>query len=384
MIVVCRLLPSITSAALSILLWAAALSPQLAWSYPEMVRHGYVNCMTCHASPSGGGIPTQYGRELSREVLSAAGKEGESDFAYGKIKTPEWLSLGGNLRAAGIFKDSPTETEGHVIPMQADIEAAIAYKKMLLVGTGGLSGGRKQSVQTRRFKDNFISRRHYVAYRPTDEISLRTGKFQPAFGINIPEHAVFIKRGLGWDQGTETYNTEAAWIGERTNFFATGILGRPDARELKREKGGALLASYAPGETYKTGVSYFYGVNELQKRHVAGPFGILGFTPHFFLLTEFDFQGAKALEGASRDTKWGFVNYQRLDYEFVQGFHGYLTQEFSRLDFGNSQSIAKTYGIGIQYFPRPHFELNFSWQIQTIATSSEYTDLGFLMFHFYP
>jgi len=35
-----------------------------AWSFPEMVGKGYNNCLTCHHSPSGGGIVTEYGREL--------------------------------------------------------------------------------------------------------------------------------------------------------------------------------------------------------------------------------------------------------------------------------------------------------------------------------
>lgn len=368
--------------AMSISLMASLFWSISAFAFPEMVRHNYVNCMTCHASPSGGGVLTQYGRELSKEVLSTSGKDGEQQFAYGVVKTPEWLNMGGDFRGMAFYRDSPTATEGRAFPMQTDIEAAIAYKKMIVAGMLGYKG--EKTPISEPFIKKIISRRHYINYRPTDEISLRGGRFQANYGINTPDHVITIKRGLGWDQGTETYNVETAYIGERFNVFATGIFGRPDAPELNRETGGTLTGSVVFFDSLKTGVSYFYGTNKLASRQVAGPWGILGFTPHFFLLTEFDFQGLTPKSGPLLSRQWGMVEYNRLDYEFFQGFHGYLTQELSRLDFGNPDTLSKAYGIGIQFFPRPHLELNLSWQIQTVATVQGYTDFGALLVHFYP
>lgn len=366
--------------AMSLTLMVSLLSRD-AHAFPEMVRHNYVNCTTCHVSPTGGGILTQYGRELSKEVLSTSGKDGEQAFLYGVVKPPEWLNMGGDIRGMAFYRDSPTAREGHAFPMQTDIEAAIAYKKLIIDGVVGYKGEKKPINEP--ITKKIISRQHYINFRPTDETSLRGGKFRTAYGINTPDHVLFIKRGLGWDQGTETYNVEAAYIGDRFNVYATGVFGRPDAPELNRETGGALAASVSFLDSYKTGVSYFYGANNLARRHIAGPWGILGFTPHFFLLTEFDFQGSTPKTGPSLDTQWGMVNYSRLDYEFFQGFHGYLTQELSRLDFGNPDTLSKNYGIGIQFFPRPHLELNLSWQMQTTATVAGYTDFLFLLFHFY-
>ncbi len=47
----------------------------LCLGFPEMVRHGYVNCVACHMSPDGGGVLTPYGRSLSKELLSIAGSD---------------------------------------------------------------------------------------------------------------------------------------------------------------------------------------------------------------------------------------------------------------------------------------------------------------------
>ena len=47
-------------------LWVASA----AQAFPEMVRYGYVNCTSCHVSLSGGGLLTDYGREIAREKLA--------------------------------------------------------------------------------------------------------------------------------------------------------------------------------------------------------------------------------------------------------------------------------------------------------------------------
>src|SRR5262245_57728076 len=73
---------------------------------PDMIRHGYVNCATCHVSPTGGGTLSEYGRALSLEALSTWGNEGESDFLYGVVKPPSWLLLGGDFRMLQVYEDT--------------------------------------------------------------------------------------------------------------------------------------------------------------------------------------------------------------------------------------------------------------------------------------
>ena len=41
--------------------------PGSAWAYPEMVRHNYPNCTSCHVSPSGGGVLTLVAKEQACE-----------------------------------------------------------------------------------------------------------------------------------------------------------------------------------------------------------------------------------------------------------------------------------------------------------------------------
>jgi len=343
-------------------------------AYPEMVRHGYVNCTSCHVSPAGGGVLTPYGRVLSGEILSTWAKEGEGDFAYGALKSPDWLALGGDVRWIQTYRNMPNYREARFTFMQADVEAAATFDKFTVGGTFGWSDMRSRT----NFGDGFLSRRHYVMYKPTDKWTIRAGRFPVAYGLMIADHYASVKRGLGFDQGTETYNVEGSWLGESADVYMTAVLGRPDKESLDREYGAALRGSLAMGERYKFGAGYYYGNNRAQHRHLFGPYAILGFTPHFFLLGELNYQITTA--DASNLKSSGIVGYWRLDYEFLQGLHGFATYEVVEMDFPQDSNAV---GLGVQWFPRPHFELTTSYQRVVPNTGSGY-DVAWFLFHFYP
>lgn len=360
------------------------LFPKKAHAYPELIRHGYTNCTSCHVSPTGGGVLTPYGRQLSKEILSTWGSDSETRF-MDLIATPENLNLGGDIRGAQIYQNSPTLINATFVNMQEDFEAAYTYKKLTFDASIGYNNlGLPQSAL-----DRVISRRHYALVQLDEQTSVRAGKFNYAYGINTSDHQLLIKSGLqiaddSISGSSETYNVEAAWLGDKFNVYATGILGRIDEPDYHREKGATLTASIAPGESYKAGFSYLYGYTNVgTNRHVFGPWAILGFTPKFFLLSEFDFQGRHQDSGLTQNRQWGLVDYQRLDYEYFQGFHGFLTQELYRYDFKQPTTLMKTYGIGIQWFPRPHFEFDLEWQLQINAVVQGYSDFAFAMLHYY-
>ncbi len=356
-----------------------------AWAFPEMVRHGYINCNTCHWSPSGGGVLTRYGRELSQEVLSTWGvpNSNESKFAYGLIPTPEWLDVMGLYRSVYAYQNTPFISQSKYIFMMNDLEAAANIKTWSFVGALGYVN----PLNSVTAWDHLISRRHYVNYRPDENWSFRAGKFYPNYGINTADHVIATKRGLGWDEGQETYNLEAAWIGEKWSAFVTGILGNLSLPSASREPGVAVSASLAIAESYKVGVSYFHGQRSTSNRDIEGVWGILGFGRHFFLLSEWDLQEkgfASAGTSTSSATQVGMVNYQKLDYELTQGLHVYLTQDFGQLNFADSSSLSNSFGVGLQFFPRPHFELNMSWQkLRILSMGNVYTDFAWLMWNIY-
>lgn len=346
-----------------------------AFAYPEMIRHGYVNCIACHVSPTGGGALTQYGRELSSEVLSTWGSEQEKKVAD-FISQPDWLYLGGDYRSVYYYVDNPAYTEGKNIFMQADLEAAIQFsQKWYVDGTIGYSA----NPRGEGFKDFFISRQHYLMYRPNNETSLRVGRFQPAYGINTPNHTLLIRSLLNIHspegQG-EAYNVEASYVGEQYNLYLTGIMGRFDRPSVKRERGFSAVASKAVSTTAKVGVSYLYAITPTSNRNVFGPFAMIGFTEKLYLLSEMNFQ-------SERNQSLGFVTSNRLGYELFQGFHALANQEYGRASFGLN-SLQSRYGVGLSWWPRPHFEFSLDYQKRlNNAYFTTYYDYAYLMWHVY-
>ncbi len=354
--------------ALAALVLAAGLSLE-SFAYPEMVRHGYVNCTSCHNSPNGGGIINGYGRVQSEEVLSTWSREGEGGVAHGYLPSIEPLSLGGQFRALQLVQENANARSGRFMLMQADFEAAFTWKAFEVVATAGFQDASGNP---------FVSRRHYLIFRPNPESRwmFRFGRFQPAYGINVADHAIATKMGIGLGQGTESYNLEAAFLGEQCDFFATAVFGRPGE---DRDRGLTLRGSYNLSDKHKLGVSYYYGNHTNSTRHLVGPYAILGFSEHFFLLAELAFQ---AYTSPTAGATFGPASYARLDYEFVRGVHGYLTGEWSKTNAANPSKGA--FGIGAQFFPRPHFELRAEYnKRQDSLTGNALSDYAWFMAHYY-
>lgn len=360
---------------------AALFAPVFASAFPENIRHGYINCTSCHVSPNGGGALTAYGRELSREAMSTWGEEGEQRWLYA-VSQPESLALGGDVRSAWAYRDDPRVRQGKWYFMQADVEGYVnllsGSKQQLWIGGSG--GFEKKNQDVDRYDP--ISRRHWINWRPSDELSFRAGKFQAQTGLNIADHIAFIRQDLGRTPGSETYNVEATWIGEHWTGFATAVFGRPDDPSIGAEKGFALSGGYALGERARIGVSAYRGENDALARHQAGPFAMLGLTERLFLLSELDWQWtrAKATETENR----GFVSYNRLGYEVYKGLIPYLVHEFKSLADRNWAGRTDAWGIGAQWLPRPHWEINGAFSKRRTPSMAEgYVDYAYLMLHFY-
>lgn len=345
-------------------------------AFPELIRHGYVNCTSCHTSPNGGGMLTPYGRQLSREVLSTWGYDGEERFAYGLVKTPEWLGLQTDSRAVQTYLNNSRVEQSRFIFMQTDLEAAATIGKFTADATVGI----QPDTSYNKAGGFVFSRRHFLMYKPTDEISVRAGRFFPAYGVNFADHQLSVRRNLGFDEGAETYNLEGSYIGEKYDFFATVNAGRPDASSLQKDSGIILRSGMAIGDNRKVGLSYFWGTRDGMSRHMFGPYALIGFAPNVFLL----FEGSVQANVVGGRTTWQFVDYTRLDYEFFKGIHVYVAHEILGLNLSNTaQALGQSFGVGAQWFPRPHIELMSLLQKRRVLGGTEYSDFAWLLLHFY-
>ena len=75
-----------------------------AHAYPQFQLSHDQTCSGCHISPAGGGLLNENGLQTA-ETLSQFGTAPE--FMYGKVKLPDYLLIGGDLRGAYGFLQAP-------------------------------------------------------------------------------------------------------------------------------------------------------------------------------------------------------------------------------------------------------------------------------------
>lgn len=357
------------------------LIAQFAYSYPELTRHGYTNCTTCHVSPAGGGLLTAYGRELSREILSTWSRDGEQYFAYGAFKTlneSERMLLGGDIRSLQVVRDTPTTRTGRFIVMQADVEAGYNGKKFAVVG----SVGRQELRRGMESESRFFSRRHYVLGRLSEKQNIRIGKFLRFYGLNDPNHNLYIRRDLQLGFDTETYNAEYSFLGENLGFYLTGIFGsNDDPRSQTMEKGVTATTQYFFGEKQKIGFSYLRGQDDRQSRELYGPWAILSVGKSFYFLSEFNYQEQRLRSNGEKAV--GYATSHRINYEIRQGMIPFLLLERKFLNRADPRAEQQSYGLGFQFFPRPHWEITGAWQKEKSLSTRLESDLYWMNLHFY-
>ena len=388
--------------------------PALSWAFPENVRHGYVNCSSCHVNPNGQGLLNDYGRALSKAIqsngkfffepwvktteaqpaaqaASAASpskaqdeQDNETQFLYGYFPRPQWLNLGGDLRFLQLFQNTPTVSSGQFIVMQMDLEAAVTVGKFTLDATLGRIDPSYIGNINPGFSDYILSRRHFLVFQATDEIFLMGGRFWKPYGILDANHSSTVKEYLGWNFGSESYNLEAGYTGGSLSLLGYVSFGRPDNTYYQIEKGEGATASIGFSNSYKAGLSFFHGYTDAYSRNVFGPWGLLGFNDHFYLNTENDFV-LNTPTGADTSTT-GFATYNRLGYEWVQGFHTYLEHGFNQLDLTQASTQIQIYGVGMLYYPRAHWEFEADIQKRKYGVEPNtqgFTDYLYFQMHYY-
>lgn len=341
------------------------------YAFPENLRKGYTNCASCHVSPTGGGLLTDYGDGASEEFLNTW-KLSEEQEASGSDSAFLW---GGNLRSLLFTKNDGLYTSKGFIPMQA--EGEVAYK-FLDYFTADFSAG---------FYDKDIqARRYYLLANLNEHLYMRLGSFFPAYGILTAEHSIVTRKELGFNQGRESKNIEIGITGETGEIVIDGIISEASDEISAQEKGlTARAAWYAWGKS-QIGLSFLSTSSKVWKRTMAGIFIITGLTQSLYLLSELDEEFKKAVDTTevSTPSNTRLVTYNKLGWEFLPGVHSFFLYENSLNTKGGFNPRLWSYGPGLQWFPLEHFE--FMLQAQRKYNSfypNQPGNLVSLMMHFY-
>ena len=344
-----------------------------AYGFPEMIRHGYMTCSSCHVSPVGGGALTPYGRGAAEDVLSTWSADGEGQPLFGLAgQLPSWLDVGGDARGVQLKSiDQQGNWVKTYIPMQDDAEVAVQVPYLPQVTVDASVGvyGPQHTVEYRR------------AYLKADlgpNFSFRAGRFLAAYGVNMPDHTVATREPMGLGEGGETYNAEFAWTPPAGQSILTFIYGdqvtiTADPRDGYNNKQGQEMSGASwrnalfVGDIAQVGVSYLGVSNFDSYRQAYGLFVQTGITTHGYFLGEYD---RKFENGIAED-----LGLAKFGWEMKQGL-------FATIE-GDVAGVEKEARVGLQWFPRPHWELLLEERRTWPGQGQPYLDTGLLMLHHY-
>ncbi|HEX5060713.1 MAG TPA: hypothetical protein VFV99_15195 [Kofleriaceae bacterium] len=239
---------------LLIIVVALAIAGGRANAYPQFQLSKDQTCTSCHLSPSGGGLLNENGANVA-EAMSMFGQN--PAFMYGAIETPDWLSLGGDLRGQWGYLQAP---QRYLIgfPMQLDAYAAATKNNFSLHATVGY----RTHQEGNEALTTVWARELYGMWQsePGSSYGLfaRVGQFMPVFGLRWVEHPLYVRRYGGTPLFSETPAVSVSYITGQYEVHATGFTKNPLYDPVRLSSGGALYGEYRLGEHTQIGAGGMY------------------------------------------------------------------------------------------------------------------------------
>ncbi len=351
--------------------FALLLLFEKAKAYPQLIRHGYTSCNTCHVSPRGGGVLTAYGRALSSEILSTWSYEGEENWHFGALpenSVPDWLHVGGDFRVLQSHVKTEQMTRGRFIKMQEQVELAAKIKN-IWISVAGASDTTKES------RPWFIPQ-FYVMASLMDKLNVRMGRFLPRFGLNMPEHILSTRGPLGFGYQKERDTVEVLYQEEKWDASLSATFNK--TRDEQEAQGFYAQANYSFGSKDRLGLSLEKKTKDQDVTSVSAH-AQWGVTEKLYFLTDSVWQQRKSLA-----IDEGVFHFAQLGYEIEKGLHVFLIEDFKKETLSRASSSQNQYGLGFTFFPRPHWEIQGVWtRKRELSRGRSEADVAWLMVHFY-
>jgi hypothetical protein len=368
----------------AIILLSVLFFSSRSWAFVENTAKGYPNCMACHVSPTGGGLLNSYGRSLSREFMSTfkAPKGFEKPY-YGLLQNSEHVTYGGQFRSIQVYGENNQVKLKKSFIMQNNLEFGVKYMNAMLVGTVGTQEGPK----TIKRKSEFLSERHFALWDLTPVSKVRVGKFRQHFGINHPNHTRFTKSNFNFGSNSETYNLEISNFYDWGEINLSTSIGKIFGRE-KDDNGRRNLifnfTHYLEGKS-RLGFSLMKDNGVSYESNIAGVNAFLPMGKILSFRGEIDYADKDSFtnQTVSRNQKQ-LVSELQLNAHLFAGLMPYLFFEHQQTDLSSNQTLISAPGIGLQFLPVPHVELQAEYQQRHAKSTPGNTDhRSFITFHLY-
>jgi hypothetical protein len=242
---------------------AVALAAGRAHAYPQFELSKDQSCAGCHISPSGGGLLSENGMTVA-ETMSQFGTAPE--FFYGKVKTPSWLTLGGDLRGASGYMQTP-QRYLVTFPMQADLYAAGQWGN---IGAEVTLGYRPPEYGNEALT-SIWAREHYVRWEQDASthqgVAVRVGRFMPVFGLRFAEHPVYTRRYGGTPLYSDTYGVHVSYVNDKLEGHLTGFIKDPLIDVVRHANGAAAYGEYRVAEHTIVGAGGMVEVSSYDQKY---------------------------------------------------------------------------------------------------------------------
>lgn len=329
-----------------IALWLLLMIYDGLMAWPENARVGYTSCVSCHVSPSGGGVLTEYGKGLSTEFATfSQEKHGYSN--WGLFDTSKHVLIGGNVRNAYIRQQAGDFYRDRTFLMQADLELALVFGQFTFVGLGGFYGLGYSETPSKVFENDSPEleyRRYFAKVQVNDNTIIRAGKFFPNFGLMLDDHTERIRTAAGYGQNQERNNFEAGFYSPLFSLIAS----------VSYVENEIIPTEIIKLETYigkRTNASISLQSHSENGDDLAFALAT-GFTRNWYLLGEVLLKNLMDMQD---------FYYLRSGYEVYRGLIPY---------FKYTEDERQAWSYGLQLLPFTHFEL-----LLETTLAKEYGDL---------
>jgi hypothetical protein len=270
-----------------------------------------------------------------------------------------------------VYGRSESQWVPRTLRIQNSVEAAAYVKDFIFVGTAGTREGPKTRNPD---KGDFISERHYALYKADNTVRVKVGKFRQNYGLNDPNHTRFTKRDLGFGSYSETYQLEVFKMLENGEAVLSTSLGRLDLPKDTNERNVmGQWTNYLDGKSRFT-LNALLGESGRTRRTLMGVNGVMPVvSKHNIFRYQLDYQVSENITTASRGAKTkGFYGNILFGRRLIDGLFPYFVYEHKQTDLDNSRnSMTTSPGLGLQFFPIAHFELQLEHQYRTNIRSSD-------------
>ena len=345
----------------------AAGSVRPASAEPTFLSKQYPRCTACHYSAAGGGLLTPYGRSLSREEISTFGRQGasgapstgstagEEGFLFGALSSESPLQLGLDVRPSHV--DVDVDVPGRTIAdrnflMNLDLQAAWRQDRWTAYGTVGRSPTRGGG--------ELVSYEHWIAWQVTDAVSVRGGRFLPAYGVRFADHTSFTRARLDLAEDDQVYGIELGVSTDRTLLQVSAGPGR--AESLIDADGRQAFTTSARFQidlrprTVVAASALYRGASDTAP-HSTGTGLSFGYAPAPWLTTwtHADVQFQK-LQASGR----AYIFANQTSVEALRGVWLRISPQLRWTDTDPRGEIRRLV-YGLDFYPRTHWHVNLSY-----------------------